>query len=133
MTEDSMRSTSRRTFVKYGALSTGALVGAAGPTAAVDDGSTEPADRSVDRGAMFPYQLTPGRRATVVESELGWQPDRFEGERRTHVIAYDHVPSYRAFLFTDPDRSLEPERSVVVGDVRESPAAGSGLVTVGLE
>lgn len=132
MTEDSMWSTSRRTFVKYGALSTGALVGASGPTAAVDADSGD-RDPPVDRGAMFPYQLTPGHRATVVESGLDWQPDRLEGERRTHVIAYDHVPSYRAFLFTDPDRSLEPERSVVVSDVRESPAAGSGLVTVGLE
>lgn len=127
-----MRSTSRRAFVKYGALTTGALVGASGPTAAVDADSEDP-DRTADRGAMFPYQLTPGRGATVVESGVDWRPDRLEGERRTHVIAYDHAPSYRAFLFTESDRSLDSDQSVVVGDARGTRTAESGLVTVGLE
>ncbi|WP_222918973.1 hypothetical protein [Natrinema sp. SYSU A 869] len=133
MSEDPW-STSRRTFVKYGAVSTGTLFGASGASADVGSGSTEPDAEPADHGVVHPYQFTPDSRFTVVESGLDWQPDRFSDTYQTNVIAYDHAPSYRAFLFTEPDAALEPDQSLEFGAVQGSPGtAGRRFVTVGLE
>lgn len=131
MSEDTW-TTSRRAFVTYGAVSTGTLFGATGATAATE---SEPTDSEpVEQGVMRPYQFTPGSRVTVVESGLDWQPARFDDAYQTNVVAYDHAPSYRAFLFTEPDATLEPDRSFEFGSVQGSPGtADRQFVTVGLE
>lgn len=133
MTEDSW-STSRRTFVKYGAVSTGTLLGASGASADPGPKPTDSSGETTHYGMMFPYQFTPGSQFTVVESDLDWRPGRFEDTYQAHVIAYDHAPSYRAFLLTESEATLEPDRSFELGAVRESPeAAGQRFVTVDLE
>lgn len=133
MTEDSW-STSRRTFVKYGAVSTGTLLGASGASAETGSRSADSSDETTDHGMMFPYQITPGSQFTVVESDLDWHPGRFEDSYQANVIAYDHAPSYRAFLLTESEATLESDRSFELGAVRESPGAASQrFVTVGLE
>lgn len=134
MSDNSLRSTSRRSFVKYGALSTGALVGAGGATTNVGVQSGESDDDPVKQGVMYPYQLTPERRATVVEAGLDWRADRFDEVYQANVIAYDHAPSYRAFLFTPAAATVEADQAIELGTVRGSPAAdGTRFVTVGLE
>ncbi|ELY81599.1 hypothetical protein C487_03593 [Natrinema pallidum DSM 3751] len=40
-----------------------------------------------------------------------WLPERFEDTHRTTVIADDHVPSYRAFLFTESDAMSPSSRT----------------------
>ncbi|ELZ03090.1 hypothetical protein C480_16769 [Natrialba aegyptia DSM 13077] len=122
----------RRTFVKCGAVSTGALLGTSGASARTD--SKEPETEPADHGLLFPYQFRPGSRATVAASELDWQPDRFERSYQTHVITYDHAPSYRAFLFTEPNETLAPAQSLEFSGVeRSAQTAGRGVVTVGLD
>ncbi|WP_226479039.1 hypothetical protein [Natrinema amylolyticum] len=127
-------STSRRAFVTYGAVSTGTLLGASGASADSGAASTEPDGEPADHGVVRPYQFTPDSRFTVVESGLEWQPERFDDSYQTNVIAYDHAPSYRAFLFTESDATLESGQSFDFGAVRGSPGtAGRRFVTVGLE
>lgn len=133
MREDSW-STSRRTFVKCGAVTTGTLFGAAGASAATEPNSTDFDGESADYGLIRPYQLVPGTRFTIVESGLDWQPDQFENTYQTSVIAYDHAPSFRAFLFTASNAPLESGRSFEFGSVQGSSGVAAGpLVTVGLE
>lgn len=134
MSEDTRWSPSRRRFVKYGAVSAGTLLGSTGASAATGSESETADSETLDHGLMLPYQFTPESRATVVESGLDWQPKRFENRYRTSVIAYDHAPSYRAFLFTEPDATIESDRSLRFGSIQRSPAAaGRRVVTVGLE
>ncbi|WP_323173707.1 hypothetical protein [Natrialba sp. PRR66] len=130
MSENTQWSMARRTFVKCGAVSTGALLGTSGASARTDSTSREP----VDHGLLLPYQFRPGSRVTVAASELDWQPDRFERSYQTNVITYDHAPSYRAFLFTEPNETLAPAQSLEFSGVERSvQTAGRGVVTVGLE
>lgn len=132
MNEETIRATSRRTFLTYGTLSTGLLVGASDSSAAVDAAPSDRDRTAVDRGVMLPYQFAPNGRSTVVESDLGWRPERLADPYRTHVIASDRAPSYRAFLFTET--TLERDRSLVVGPVRGAPSGPDGrFVTVELE
>ncbi|MFC6768170.1 hypothetical protein [Natrinema soli] len=133
MTEDRW-STSRRAFVKYGAVTTGTLLGASGASAETGSKPTDSIGETTDYGMMLPYQFTPGSQFTVVESDLDWYPGRFEDTYQANVIAYDHAPSYRAFLLTESEATLEPDRSFELGAVREPPGAASQrFVTVGLE
>lgn len=134
MSEDTRWSPSRRTFVKYGAVSTGTLLGTPGASADADSKSDDPTDEAIDQGAMLPYQFTPNSRFTVVEPDLEWRPERLEGSYRTNVISYDHAPSYRALLLTEPDGTIEPNQSFGFRSVRGSfNAANRRYVTVGLE
>ncbi|ELZ01872.1 hypothetical protein C481_10137 [Natrialba asiatica DSM 12278] len=126
----------RRTFVKCGAVSTGALLGTSGASARTDSTSQEPETETVDHGLLLPYQFRPGSRVTVAASELDWQPERFERSYQTNVITYDRAPSYRAFLFTEPNGALAPAQSLEFSGVERSANAvdqGQGVVTVGLE
>lgn len=133
MTEDSW-STSRRTFVKYGAVSTGTLLGASGASADAGSKPTDSSGEATDYGMMLPYQFTPGSQFTVVEPDLDWRSGRLEDAYQTNVIAYDHAPSYRAFLLTESEVTLESDRSFELGAARESPGAASQrFVTVGIE
>lgn len=122
---------SRRTFAKYGALSTGLLVGGSG-TAAGTPEEDAPSERSqIEEGMMAPYQVVPESRVTVDEPDIGWQPQGLESHGAC-VISYDHAPSLRAVLLTD--RRLRANRSLVVGETREAVAeTNRSLVTVGLD
>lgn len=103
---------SRRTVMKYGALATtGAVVGGVQHAGAVDDADGPDADADTRdaipiEGVMFPYQFTPNARATVVESDINWQPTGIGGEYRSHVVEYAFAPSLHAFFFTDADATL---------------------------
>ncbi|ELY90735.1 hypothetical protein [Natrialba taiwanensis] len=133
MSENTRWPMARRTFVKCGAVSTGALLGTSGASARIDSTSREPETEPVDHGLLLPYQFRPGSRVTVAASELDWQPERFERSYQTNVITYDHAPSYRAFLFTEPNGILAPAQSLEFSGVeRSAQAAGRGVVTVGL-
>lgn len=128
------RSTSRRTFLKYGAVSTGTLLGTARAGADTGSESAGSGGEAIDHGILRSYQFTPEARFTVVESGLDWRPEQFEHDYRTSVIAYDHAPSFRAFLFTEPDVGLESDRSFTFTGVQEPPqTVGHRFVTVGLE
>lgn len=155
MNEDTSGSTSRRTFVKYGAVSTGALLGSSSVTGAsdpsidtADDSDDGSSSNGVDRAVMFPYQHVPGSRFTVDDS-LEWQPRSLEGPYQTYAITYDYAPSYQAYLFADEgdgDRSdddadttdastrLQAGDAFSVGSVRGSPPdTKRSYVTVDLE
>ena len=143
MQQDTAGSTSRRTFVKCGLLSTGVLVGSAGTGVAGDsrDGSDDAAsDRSIEAGVMRSYQWTAGQRVTV-DDAVEWRPAGLEGEYRSYVVSYDHAPSYQAFLFVPQSSGGETEPaplqsgdSLSLGAVQGSPAETTNrYVTVGLE
>ncbi|NUB92154.1 hypothetical protein HTZ84_06780 [Haloterrigena sp. SYSU A558-1] len=150
MRQDTSGSTTRRTFVKCGLLSTGALVGTS--STGVADGSltesTESAEQPIEQGVMRSYQHMPDSAITVGEP-VDWQPRGLD-EATGHVVSYDAAPSFRALLFTtaggtgdggdgntdnggsgsDP---LQPGDSLSLGTVRGSPAAAnSQYVTVDL-
>lgn len=147
MRKDTSGSTTRRTFVKYGLLSTGALVGTS--SAAADGESviepTETAERPIERGVMRSYQHMPESAVTVREA-VDWHPQGLP-ETTGHVVAYDAAPSFRALLFTtaggggddngdgggpgsDP---LQPGDSISLGGVHGSPeTTSSQYVTVDL-
>ncbi|WP_049924770.1 hypothetical protein [Halopiger djelfimassiliensis] len=140
MTRHDRRSTSRRTFVKCGLVSTGTIVGVSNAGTSADaeedpeqgrEAGSEPA-AVAERGVMFPYQFVPGSRFTV-ERRLESHTTRLGSEYRTHVIGYDHAPSFRALLFTGPDAFLEPERSFVLRDGRGLPETDRACVSVGIE
>lgn len=67
----------------------------------------DPEPTTADRGVLLPHQLGPGYRFTVAETGLDWRPDGVSDPVRTHVITYDHAPSFRAFLCTEPDERLQ--------------------------
>lgn len=125
------RSMSRRTFAKYGALSTSLLVGGSEPTAGAPraDGSER---AKLEEGVMAPYQVVPGSRVTVVERDVGWQPQGIASHDRASVVRYDHAPSLRAILLTVAP--LREDRSLALGEPREAVSeANRPLVTVGLD
>lgn len=125
--------TSRRAFVTYGAASTGMLVGTTGATATGPEPSDSDSD-PVDHGLMRSQQFIPSSQATVIESGLDWHPARFDDTYQANVVAYDHAPSYRAFLFTESDATLEPDRSFEFEGVQGAPGTDDRqFVTVGLE
>lgn len=150
MRQDTSGSTTRRTFVKCGLLSTGALVGTSSTGAA--DGSrtesTESAERPIEQGVMRSYQHIPDSAVTVGET-VDWQPQGL-AEATGRVVSYDAAPSFRALLFTtatgggdgDDGNSdnggpgsdpLQPGDSLSLGAVHGSPeAANSQYVTVDL-
>ncbi|AGB39539.1 hypothetical protein [Natronococcus occultus] len=126
------RSMSRRTFAKYGALSTGLLAGGSGTAAGAtrEDGPSERAE--IEEGAIAPYQVVPGSRVTVLEEGVGWQPRGFDSYDRAHAISYDHAPSLRAILLTDGP--LRANRSLAIGEIRDAVSeTNRALVTVGLD
>ena len=146
MRKDTSGSTTRRTFVKYGLLSTGALVGTSSVRA---DGSrtesTESAERTIEQGVMRSYQHMPDSAVTVGEA-VDWQPHGLT-EATGRVVSYDAAPSFRALLFTTTDSTgdgggngdgsgfdpLQPGDSLSLGTVRGSPeTANSQYVTVDL-
>lgn len=141
MRQDTSGSTTRRTFVKYGLVSTGALIGSSSAAAAGESAadSNGPAAGSVGEGVMRAYQHTPDSPVTVREA-IDWQPQGLE-DAAGYVVAYDAAPSYQALLFTTADgdgdtgsESLGPGDSLSLGDVRGSPSGASQrYVTVGLE
>lgn len=145
MRKDTSGSTTRRTFVKYGLLSTGALVGTASATADGESATepTETAERSIERGVMRSYQHMPESAVTVREA-VDWHPQGL-AEATGHVVAYDAAPSFRALLFTTAGSSgdgaddesgsdpLRPGDSLSLGDVHGSPeTTSSQYVTVDL-
>ena len=127
-------STTRRTFVKGGLLSAGALVGTASTREAETTATPEP---PIERGAMRVYQYTPNSRVTVRES-IDRHPQGLE-EATGYAVAYDAAPSYRALLFLVGDGAesgtdvLEPGESLSLGDVRGTSTASRRYVTIGLE
>lgn len=143
MHQDTSGSTSRRTFVKCGLLSTGVLVGASSAGAAGDSRAERDdaaSERSIDAGVMRSYQWAAGQRVTV-DDAVEWQPASLADEYRSYVVSYDRIPSYRAFLFvpestdgeTEPP-SLPAGEALSLGAVRGSPAeADNRYVTVALE
>ncbi len=127
-------SPSRRTFVTYGAVSTGTLLGLSMASADSESDSIESDAGAVDYGGVRSDQFVPDSPVTVLESTLNWQPERFEDAHRTSVIASDHAPSYRAFLFTESDVTLESDQSLEFRVVRgTSESAGRRFVTVAFE
>ncbi|ADB60763.1 hypothetical protein Htur_1878 [Haloterrigena turkmenica DSM 5511] len=151
MRQDTSGSTTRRTFVKCGLLSSGALVGTSSTGTA--DGSrtesTESAVRPIEQGVMRSYQHIPNSAVTVGEA-VDWRPQGLD-EAAGRVVSYDAAPSFRALLFTTaggggdgddgndndggsgPDL-LQPGGSLSLGSVRGSPeTATSQYVTVDLE
>ncbi len=145
MYQDTSGSTTRRTFVKCGLLSTGALVGTS--SARATDGarteSTESAARPIERGVMRSYQYMPDSAVTVRET-VDWHPQGL-AEATGHVVAYDASPSFRALLFTTADSGdtgaddesdsdpLQPGDSLSLGGIHGSPeTTSSQYVTVDL-
>lgn len=161
MQQDTSGSTSRRTFLKYGLITTGTVLGpssagAASSEARVDDSKTD-ANQSLERGVMRSYQHVPNSQITI-DDVVNWQPAGLEGTYRSYAISYDHAPSYRALLFAAAGRdgagsdsgsehdgderaeiertndALEPGDALSIGSIRGSPSgAYSTYVTVGLE
>lgn len=135
MYSNDARSMSRRTFTKYGALSTGLIAGSPRTAASADRGDADREDADGEQpteGAMAPYQVVPEAEATVVERDIGWRPQGLDSYDRAHAISYDHAPSLRAVLLTDGP--LRAERSVAIGTPREAVSeTNRSLVTVGLD
>lgn len=122
---------SRRTFAKYGALSTGLLVGGSGTAAGTPEEDAVSERSGIGEGMMAPYQVVPESGVTVVERDIGWQPEGLEPYEAC-VISYDHAPSLRAVLLTD--RPLRADRSLAIGEMREPVTETNRLlVTVGLD
>ncbi|WP_436343684.1 hypothetical protein [Natronorubrum sp. FCH18a] len=163
MQQDTTGSTSRRTFVKYGLATTGAVLGPSSAGAAssdtrIDDPETD-SSRPLERGVMRSYQYIPNSRVTI-DDAVNWQPAGLERAYRTYAISYDHAPSYQALLFADDGRdgpgaegeserktvdegsletenandALQPGDTLSLGPVRGSPSeTNRKYVTVGLE
>ena len=143
MQKDTTGSTTRRTFVKYGLLSTGALAGTSSVGVAEEPlrDSDGLAERTVERGVMRAYQHTPNSRVTVRDA-VDRQPSGLE-DASGYVVAYDAAPSLQALLFTTADDGdggesdsgpLESGDSLSLGGVRGAPSdASRRYVTVGLE
>ncbi|WP_049928426.1 hypothetical protein [Halopiger goleimassiliensis] len=130
MTSDDSRPT-RRAVLKSGVVATGAVIGASTASATSSNATADRSDPNGTpslEGAMYPYQLVPGRRASVVETELGWRPAGADGSAYSHVIAYEHAPSLRALFVAD--EALSPDQSVALGSITSNGAAGGGLVSV---
>lgn len=145
MDRDNTRPISRRTFTKHSLLSTGAAIvtasSAAGARRESDEGQAHEIDTDpdsnappVERAVMFPYQFLSGRQFTVVEDGLDWRPSGLSSAYQTHVISYTRSPSFRAFLFTETDEPLDPQRSFTADGIRGTlPVTGRRLVTVGID
>ncbi|MFC4437672.1 MULTISPECIES: hypothetical protein [Natrialbaceae] len=140
MDRNSFRPVSRRTFAKYGLLTAGTVSGVSGATASDGhasnevprEGGSNESTAIAERGVMLPYQFVPDSRFAVVERDLAWQPASLESTSRTHVIRYEHSPSFRAFLFTGTP--LRSGRSFALGEALEFPTdTDRHLVSVGVE
>ena len=83
---------------------------------------------------MRPYQFIPESTFTVLESVPDYRSEQLEETYHTHVITYDHAPSYRAFLLTEPAETIEPGQSSEFGSTHGSMnTTGERFITVGLE
>lgn len=116
---------SRRSILKKGALSIGALaVGASGPVAAQNQGDDDDVfdDQEYDKGLMYVGQARPGARFVISSPVLDWNPDIEEiqdnvwSEYNTRVIRYlntdEQVLFWQAHEAEVPDFS--PEAGYVV-------------------
>ena len=95
-----LEATSRRTFLKSGAVATAAsLVG----VASADEGNRDAEAGPPVEATLFYHDLA-GSTFEVAAADLSWTPncaDRegHEGEQSTHAIRYVDAPSYNAHLF----------------------------------
>lgn len=126
MQQDTAGSTSRRAFVKYGLITTGAVLGPSSAGAASNDTRTDNPDadssQPLEQGVMRSYQYMPNSRVTV-DDAVNWQPAGLEGAYQTYVLSYDHAPSYQALLFANDGRDgVGAERE----SEREDDGDGSG-------
>ena len=125
-----IEATSRRTFLKSGAVATAAsLLGVASADEA--DGGGD-ADRPVE-ATLFYHDLA-GSTFEVAAADLSWTPNcaDSDGERSTHAIRYVDAPSYSAHLFAAADAPIEVgDRFAFDGD--PTPVAGTNRNLVAVD
>lgn len=103
---------SRRTFVKMGALTSGGLaLGLSGTGFAAQDGDG-------GRGVMLNSQFSAGSQFTVVSDDLGWAPvgtDAEGNQLTTRVINYQYSQGAYAMLFVPQNAGLQEGQTYEFG------------------
>lgn len=148
--EERAGESSRRTFMKNGALASGAVaLGLSGSAAAQDgDGGTDP--DAEFKGLMFTGQFHPGARIRVVSDVVEWEPEvtgfTAWSDYNTRFARYQNTnervpffPSNEAEVqqgrvySLEPNASLLPDDDQSLVDVTFSPVRGAGGQTGGTQ